>query len=89
MNSTLNETSNFADLVGLLTGYISLLVPIVFALTFLYIAWGIINAWVINGGDENAVAEGKKIALVGVIALAFMFGIWGVLQILRGAFGWG
>tara|TARA_B100000745_G_scaffold273683_1_gene202198 strand:+ start:2880 stop:3137 length:258 start_codon:yes stop_codon:yes gene_type:complete len=81
--------SNFAELVGVVTNYISLLVPIVFALTFLYIAWGIINAWIINGGDEQAVEEGKKIALIGVVALTFMFGIWGVLRILQGAFGWG
>jgi len=85
----MNSNATFADLVGVLTHYISLLVPIIFALTFLYIAWGIIKAWIINGGDEGAVAEGKKIALVGVIALTFMFGIWGVLKILQGAFGWG
>lgn len=76
---------DFKGLVAILTNYISLLVPIIFALTFLYIAWGIIKAWVINAGDEGAVEEGKKIALVGVIALAFMFGIWGVLRILQGA----
>lgn len=85
----MSSPSNFTELVGVFTHYIALLVPIIFALTFLYIAWGIINAWIINGGDEGAVGEGKKIALVGVIALAFMFGIWGVLQILQGAFGWG
>lgn len=79
---------NFADLVGIFTRFISLLVPIVFALAFLYVAWGIINAWIINGGDENAVAEGRKMALVAIIAFTFMFGIWGVVRILQaGLFG--
>ena len=75
--------NTFADVVGLFTGFIALLVPILFSLTFLVIAWGIIKAWVINGGDEAAVAEWKNIALSGVIALVFMFGIWGLLQILQ------
>lgn len=80
--------NTFADLVGVITGFIALLVPIIFSLTFLVIAWGIIKAWVINGGDESAVADGKQIAFVGVIALVFMFGIWGILGILKGGLGW-
>lgn len=84
----MNSPSTFADLVGVFTYYISLLVPIIFALTFLYIAWGIIKAWIINGGDEKAVEDGKKIAFVGVVALVFMFGIWGLLAVLQNALGW-
>ncbi len=79
----LNNTSTFADVVGVFTGFIALLVPIIFALTFLVIAWGIIKAWVLNAGDEQSVAQGKQIALVGVIALVFMFGIWGILKLLQ------
>lgn len=76
---------DFKGLVAVFTNFIALLVPVIFALTFLYVAWGIIKAWIINGGDEGAVEEGKKVALVGVVALAFMFGIWGVLKILQDA----
>ena len=55
----------------------------IFALTIVVLTWGIIKAWVINGGDEAAVAEGKKMALIGVIALLFMFGIWGIVAMLQ------
>ncbi|MFT5849805.1 MAG: hypothetical protein ACI9H6_000624 [Patiriisocius sp.] len=79
--------NNFADLVGVFINLISLLVPIIFALTFLVLAWGIIKAWIINGGDENSVEEGKKIAVAGIVALVFMFGIWGILQLLQSSFG--
>ncbi|MFT7507453.1 MAG: hypothetical protein ACI92I_000603 [Acidimicrobiales bacterium] len=75
--------NNFADLVAKFIEIISLIVPIIFALTFVVLAWGIIKAWIINGGDENSVEEGKKIALAGVIALVIMFGIWGILAVLR------
>lgn len=77
--------NNFADLVGLFTSLIAMIVPIIFALTFVVIAWGIIKAWVINAGDESSVNEGKQIAFAGVIALVFMFGIWGILKILQSA----
>lgn len=79
----MNGSSTFKDLVELLISYINLLVPIVIALTFLFIAWKVIQAWVINGGSKDSVEEGKRVALIGVIALVFMFGIWGLLGILQ------
>jgi hypothetical protein len=78
-----NSTSTFADLVQQFIGLISMVVPIIFALVIVFLSWGIIKAWVINGGDEASVEEGKKVALVGVIALVFMFGIWGILAMLQ------
>lgn len=75
--------NNFAELVAHFIDLISLFVPIIFALTIVVLSWGIIKAWVINGGDEASVEEGKKMALVGVGALVFMFGIWGILQLLQ------
>ena len=75
--------NSFSDLVVKFIEIISMLVPVVFALTFLVIVWGIIKAWIINAGDENSVAEGKNIAIVGTIGLVFMFGIWGILSILK------
>ena len=78
--------TSFAGLVGFFLGFIQLLVPLIFAATFLVIAWGVIKAWVINGGDPKAAAAGKQIAFVGVIALVFMFGVWGLVYMLQGSF---
>lgn len=75
--------NNFAELVAKFIELISLIVPLIFALTFVVIAWGVIKAWIINGGDERSVDEGKKIAVAGVVAFVFMFGIWGILSILE------
>jgi len=75
--------NNFKDVVEMFIGLIAMLVPVIFALTFLVIAWGVIKAWIINGGDESSVEEGKKIAIVGTVALVFMFGIWGILSMLQ------
>jgi hypothetical protein len=79
--------TNFTELVQLLIGFINLLVPVLFALTILYLSWGIIKAWIINGGDQGSVDDGKKIALAGVVALVFMVGIWGILAVLQRSLG--
>ena len=67
--------------------FISLLIPIIFALTVLVLSWGIIKAWVIGGGDESSVAEGKQIAIAGVVALVVMIGVWGIVAVLRTSLG--
>lgn len=79
--------TTFAGLVSLLTSYIGMLVPIVIAITFLYIAWKVLSAWVIRGGDKESIEEGKKVALIGVVVLVFMFGLWGILAILQSSLG--
>ena len=75
--------SDFKSLANDLIGIINVLIPLIFALTFLVLMWGIIKAWILNAGDENEVESGKKIALTGVIVLIIMSGIWGILYILR------
>lgn len=73
----------FADLVGKFLDLIALLIPIVFALTIVVLSWGIINAWIINGGDQGSVDRGKKIAVAGVIALVVMVSVWGIVALLQ------
>ncbi len=79
--------SSFADLVAIFIDFIALLVPVLFALTVLVLSWGIIKAWIINGGDQKSVDAGKKIAVVGVVALVFMVGIWAIVEILQSSLG--
>lgn len=74
---------NFNDLVNAIINIIMLLVPFIFAITLVVIAWGVFKAWIFNGGDETSVAEGKQLALAGVIALVVMSGLWGILAILQ------
>ncbi len=74
---------NFNDLVNLFISLIMQLVPLVFGVTIIVIAWGIFKAWIFNGGDENSVSEGKQLALAGVIALVVMSGLWGILALLK------
>lgn len=74
---------NFSDLINEFIGIIMLLVPLIFGLTLLVIVWRVVDAWIINGGDESKVEEGKHTILVGIVALVVMSGIWGILAVLQ------
>lgn len=78
-----NAPRNFAELVDLLIGILSLLIPLIFALALLFIIWRIVEAWIINADNATKVEEGRQYALWGIIALVVMSAIWGILALLR------
>ncbi len=80
--------TDFKSFLGILNGIITILIPLIFALTFLTIAWGVIKAWIIDDASSENVEKGKQIVFVGVIALVVMSAIWGILRLLQqGIFG--
>lgn len=78
-----NQPTTFAGLVQYLIELVNLVIPVIFGLILLVIIWRVINAWVIKGGDQRAVDEGKQTVLIGVVVLVVLSGIWGILNILR------
>ena len=79
---------NFKDFVNIIVDLNQTLVSLIFALTFIVLAWTIVNTWIIKGGDEAEVEKGKKVITIGIIVLIIMSGIWGILALLRaGLFG--
>lgn len=85
---TVTKPTDLKSLLGNLTGIINILIPLIFGLTFLTIGWGVARAWIMGEATENDVERGKKIALVGVIVLAIMSAIWGILALIKsGIFG--
>lgn len=75
--------NNFAEFVNLLIDLLGLLIPLIFGLTLVFIVYKIFDAWILSGGDDTKVSEGKQVAVVGVIALVVMSSVWGILQLLR------
>lgn len=76
----------FAEVVNLILYYIQLLIPIIFALTFIVLSWGVVKAWIMNDGSAEKVAAGKTLVLWGIIGLLVMSGLWGILALLRTSF---
>jgi hypothetical protein len=81
--ASVTPPNDLKSFLGLLTGLINIIIPIIFALTFIAIAWGVIRAWIMGDASSDDIDKGKKIALSGVIALTIMVSIWGILRLLK------
>jgi hypothetical protein len=61
------------------------IIPVLIALGVVYFVWGVV-AYVI-GGDEEAKTKGKDKIVFGIIGLAIILGIWGLVKIVTNTFG--
>lgn len=82
----------FAQFVGSgSTGVIGVLntivVPVIFAFAFAAFVWGMVNYFFLHPGDETKRAEGRQFILWGILGMAFLFSIWGVVNILLSTLG--
>ena len=76
----------FADFVDFLLSILASIVPLIFGLTLLVLIWKLVDAWIINAGDANKIAEGKYYAGIGILALTVMSAVWGIVYMLRSGF---
>ena len=74
---------NFNEVVKFVIDFINILITVLFALLFLFVVYKIIDAWVINGGDEKKVEEGKKQVTVAVIVFVVMVSTWGIVSLIK------
>jgi len=81
------------DSSGHLTGggFLGLLntvvVPVIFALSFLVFVWGVVNYFFLHGGEEAKREEGRMFILWGLIGLVVLFSVWGFVGILLSTLG--
>lgn len=75
--------TTFKALVGQILNIINLIIPVIFAVVFLFLIWKIFDAWVINATDEKKREEGKQYAIVAVLVFTLMIIVWGVVAMLK------
>ena len=63
-------------------------VPLLFSLALAMFIWGVVQ-YVINNDEEAKKDKGKQFMIWGLIALAIMVSVWGVVSILGNTFGLG
>jgi hypothetical protein len=63
-----------------------ILIPIIIALALLAFLWGVFT-FIRNADDEGKRAEGRQFMLWGIIGLAVMMSVWGLVQILTNTIG--
>ncbi len=61
-------------------------IPLLFILAVASFVWGVIQ-YVINSNEESKRSKGRDFMIWGIIALAVMVSIWGLVGILRNTFG--
>ena len=63
------------------------LVPVLFAVAFIVFIYGVAKAYIFSGGDSEAVSQGHRLILWGLIALVVMISLWGLVNVVANTFG--
>jgi len=75
--------ATFADLVNVIIGLINIIIPLLFAVLFLYLVWRVFENWVIKANDQNAREAGRQYAISAVIVFVVMISAWGIVSLLQ------
>ncbi len=76
---------NLAEVVYWVGDLVGLIIPVIIAITFLYILWGLTKYWIMGGGNEESTAQGKWVMITGIIGLTVIVGMWGLISLVRNA----
>jgi hypothetical protein len=74
------------DMLAFIGVAIKSLIPIVFGLALVYFFWGL-AMYIRAAGDPKKANEGKSIMVYGVIAIAVMISVYGIVAFLQDIFG--
>ncbi|MFA5841072.1 MAG: pilin [Candidatus Paceibacterota bacterium] len=87
-SSTCTMGTNFQGVLSYVTCIINnSIIPLIFALATVMFVWGAVNFFIINADEEAKRAQGKQFMVWGIIALAVMLSVWGLVGILTSTFG--
>lgn len=79
----MNTPTSFKGLVLFVIDFINILIPVIFGLLFVFIVWKIIDAWILNAGDEKKLTEGKQLVTTAIIVFVLMVSAWGIIALIR------
>lgn len=79
------QLTGVGDLIRAFGGLLNPLIRIVVAIALLVFFWGLVKFIFRVGGDEKAVADGRRLMIWGVIALFVMVSIWGIINFIAAA----
>ena len=82
------NTTALTAIVTFIAATVASLIPIMFGLAIVYFFWGL-TKYIRSAGDPKGAAEGKSIMIYGVIAIAIMASIYGLVNYLQSLFGIG
>ena len=83
-----NLTQATGTVLGLLCRMgelINAAIPVLIALGVLYFVWGVVTY--VIASDEEAKKAGRDRMIFGIVGLAVIIGLWGLVSIIRNTFG--
>lgn len=72
---------------GVIGVFNTILIPVIFAFAFAAFVWGVVKYFILHPGDEEKREEGRQFVLWGVLAMALLFSIWGLVNMLLSTLG--
>ncbi|OGI57626.1 hypothetical protein A2906_00120 [Candidatus Nomurabacteria bacterium RIFCSPLOWO2_01_FULL_37_25] len=81
------QTGTLYSMLCVIGNVLNAVVPILIALGVVYFVWGVVTYVISN--DEEAKEKGRNRIIFGIIGLAIIIGLWGLVNILGRTFGIG
>lgn len=84
----LPPSPKIGDLLNFITCNISAsVVPLIFVLASMVFVWGVVQYVILGAEEESKRAKGRQFMIWGIVALAVMVSIWGLVNVLTNTFG--
>ena len=65
----------------------AILVPVLFAIAFLYFLYGVYRYFIYNADNESEREKGKQFVLWSIIGFVTILSVWGIVNIVMSTFG--
>ena len=86
--ASIGNTSKFQDVLCYFTRIINdAVIPLIFAVAVAFFIWGAVQFFILNAGEETKREQGRQFMIWGIVALAVMLSVWGLVGILTNTFG--
>lgn len=82
---TYADGDNLFSILGIVSGFLNTLIPILITLTVVYFIWGVFKYATAKDGEGQA--EARTVMTSGIIALFVIVSIWGLVALLNNTFG--
>src|SRR3989338_3837023 len=75
------------DVLARISNFFSAVLPVLISLGVIYFVWGVVQYFI--GEGEEAKTKGRDRIIYGIIGLAVIISIWGLVAIITNTFGVG
>ncbi len=82
------QVTDLQSLITLLTDLLDMVVPFLLAIAVVLFMWGVLK-YIMSGDDDESRKKATSLMIYGIVAIFVMVGLWGLVGVLDGTFGFG